>query len=126
MLRVCSKCLRIHDHKFKCNRKVATRNTTQEQDKLNKFYRSYQWRKVKELKRKDILYQCEVCNFLGGIGFCDEVHHVLKLGTALGWEARLDYDGLLGVCVMHHREIDKLELKSKEEIFNFYSKKKKS
>lgn len=122
MLRVCSKCNLIHDHRFKCNSKVATRNAKHEQDKLNKFYRSYQWRKLKELKRKDILYQCEICSFLGKIGFSDEVHHVLKISTPLGWNDRLTYEGLLGVCVMHHREIDKLELKSKEEIFKYYLK----
>lgn len=123
MLKVCSKCLQIHEHKFHCKKRVATRNTTQDQDKLNRFYRSYQWRKLKEEKRKDILYQCEVCNSLGGIGFCDEVHHVLKVTTPKGWEARFDYDGLLGVCVMHHKEIENLDLKSKEKIFDFYSKK---
>lgn len=122
MLRVCSKCNLIHNHKLKCNSKVATRNTTHEQDKLNKFYRSYQWRKLKELKRKDILYQCEICSFLGKIGFCDEVHHIKKVATDEGWEARLDYDWLLGVCVIHHKEIDNLELKSKEEIFKYYSR----
>lgn len=122
MLRVCSICLKIHDHKFKCNRKVAIRNTTQEQEKLNRFYRSYQWRKVKESKRKDILYQCEVCNFLGGVCFCDEVHHIKKVAT--NWDERLDYENLIGLCVAHHKEIEKLSLNSKEEIFNFYLRNK--
>lgn len=123
MLRVCNKCNKIHHHDYKCKKKVASRNVSVKEDKLNNFYRSYQWNKLKNQKKKDELFQCEICREVGKIGFIDEVHHVKKISTDEGWEARLDYDGLLGVCIIHHKEIEKLNLKSKKEIFDFYLKK---
>lgn len=123
MLRVCCRCGLIHDHKEKCSKRVATRNVTIQQDKLNRFYRSYQWRKLKEAKRKDELYACEICRALGKIGCADEVHHVKKVGTVEGWADRFNYDGLVCLCYAHHREIDNLNLKSKEEIAKYYLKK---
>lgn len=124
MLRVCCRCGLIHDHKDKCSKRVATRNVTIQQDKLNRFYRSYQWQKLKNLKRREELYQCEICRLLEKIGYADEIHHIKKIGTVEGWEDRLDYDGLMAVCVDHHRRIDNEELNSKEEIFNYFLKKK--
>lgn len=123
MLKVCSKCLKYHDHKFDCKKRVATRNVTIEQEKLNRFYRNYQWQKLKNLKRKNELYACEICRALGKIGVCDEVHHIKKVATPEGWADRFNYDGLVCLCYEHHREIDNLNLKSKEEIANYYLKK---
>lgn len=52
MMRVCTKCNLIHDHKSNCKKRVATRNATIEQEKLNRFYKSYKWHKLKSLKKK--------------------------------------------------------------------------
>lgn len=123
MMRVCTKCNLIHDHKSNCKKRVATRNATIEQEKLNRFYKSYKWHKLKSLKKKDELYMCEICRLIGKIGVADEVHHVIKIATPEGWEARLDYDGLVCLCYEHHKEIENLNLKSKIEIKNYYLKK---
>lgn len=121
MIRVCNKCHRIHHHEYKCNKKVATRNVSVKEDKLNNFYRSYQWNKLKNQKKKDELFQCEICRELGKIGFIDEVHHIKKIATDEGWEARLDYDGLLGVCHMCHKDVEDRGFTTREEIIEYYS-----
>lgn len=121
MLRVCSKCNLIHDHKQRCDKRVATRNITQDQHKLNSFYRSYKWQKLKNLKRKEELYQCEICRLKGRVSFGSDVHHIKKVAT--NWEYRLSWDNLLVVCSTCHKEIEKLNLNSKEEILNYYLEK---
>lgn len=126
MLRVCKICNKIHHHDYKCKKKVASRNTTELQRKENKFYTSYEWIKLSNLKKKDVLYQCEVCKLFRVVpNYSNEVHHLTEVRE--DWSKRLEWDNLLAVCSScHHSLIHKNKLKSFKEIKKFVEENKEN
>jgi len=123
MRRYCTRCSQIVNHKHQCKKKVAQKNMSAQETKENKFYRSYQWKQLRNQKKNDIGYQCEICRYLGKIGYSDNIHHVKTIREY--WVNRLEYENLLGVCIEHHRDIEKNKLETKKEIFQFYKKQMK-
>jgi len=78
------------------------------------FYRSKEWRLLSRTKLQDCRYKCEAK--LEGCGrHAVEVHHIKPLKTEEGWEARLDWDNLMGVCVACHNVLDGKTFKKKDE-----------
>lgn len=78
------------------------------------FYRSKEWRLLSKTKLQDCHYKCEAR--LEGCGrHAVEVHHIQPLKTEEGWEARLDWDNLMGVCVACHNILDGKTFKRKSE-----------
>lgn len=59
-------------------------------------------------------YQCEA-----GLERCTrlavEVHHIKPLKTPEGWEQRLEWANLMGVCINCHNILDGKNFKRKEE-----------
>ena len=125
----CGKCRKkIEFGKSLCDECFSKVNKANKKNLKNKdaekHTKTSKWQSIrrKALQRDKGL--CQLCLTRGVIWNKKlEVHHIKKIATDEGWEARLDYDGLLGVCIIHHKEIEKLNLKSKKEIFDFYSKK---
>ena len=78
------------------------------------FYRSKDWKITSRTKLQDCKYKCEaklpVCQRTA----C-EVHHIQPLKTPEGWERRLDWDNLQGVCTACHNVLDGKGFKQKTE-----------
>ena len=78
------------------------------------FYRSKEWRVTSRVKLQQCGYKCEAG--LEGCGrIACEVHHKKPLKTPEGWEERLEWDNLMGVCTQCHNILDGKTFKSKKE-----------
>ena len=70
------------------------------------FYRSKEWRILSRAKLQDCGYKCEA-ELDGCKHIACEVHHKKAIKTAEGWEHRLDWENLFGVCTSCHNKLDK-------------------
>ena len=69
------------------------------------FYRSKAWRATSKSKLQACGYKCEAG--LEGCGrIACEVHHKIPLKTPEGWEKRLEWSNLMGVCIQCHNILD--------------------
>ena len=69
------------------------------------FYRSKAWRATSKSKLQACGYKCEAK--LEGCGrIACEVHHIQPLKTPEGWEKRLEWANLMGVCIQCHNILD--------------------
>ena len=69
------------------------------------FYRSKAWRATSKSKLQSCGWKCEA-KLEGCGGIACEVHHVKPLKTPEGWERRLDWSNLMGVCIQCHNILD--------------------
>ncbi len=78
------------------------------------FYRSGPWKITSRTKLQDCGYKCEA-----GLEGCKklavEVHHIKPLKTPDGWEQRLEWSNLMGVCINCHNILDGKTFKRKAE-----------
>lgn len=78
------------------------------------FYRSSPWKITSKAKLQDCGYKCEA-----GLEGCKklavEVHHIKPLKTPEGWEQRLEWDNLMGVCINCHNILDGKTFKRKAD-----------
>ena len=82
--------------------------------KYLQFYRSKEWRLLSKSKLQSCGYKCQA-KLEGCKGLAVEVHHVKPIKTQEGWEARLEWDNLMGVCVACHNVLDGKNFKRKAE-----------
>ena len=118
----CSKCRKIHE-KGQCEKeegiidkaiaeqkpKAKTYKTyaemNEEELKIQKFYNSKEWRKMREKKMKENFGLCEICFKLRNkIKNATSVHHIKKLRTH--FHLRLNEENLICVCDDCHRLIE--------------------
>lgn len=78
------------------------------------FYRSKEWRLLSRTKLQDCGYKCQA-KLEGCKGLAVEVHHVKPIKTDEGWDERLEWDNLMGVCVACHNVLDGKTFKKKSE-----------
>ena len=104
MLRSCSRCGRIHDSGFKCNR---GRNPLTEEQKLRNLNK---WHVKSREIRESAFYICEVCKDKGSFNAGDdiEIHHITKLRDDPN--GLLDNFNLIALCIPHHKSADAGEL----------------
>lgn len=88
----------------KYNAKYNARRA-QEDPKYRQFRNSKAWRTTSKAKLQACGYQCEA-NLPGCQRIACEVHHIRPLKTPDGWERRLDWDNLQGVCIACHNILD--------------------
>lgn len=70
------------------------------------FYRSKDWKLTSRAKLESCRYKCEA-RLDSGCGIVAvEVHHIKPIKTAEGWDLRLTWDNLMGVCVHCHNILD--------------------
>lgn len=78
------------------------------------FYRCKEWRLLSRTKLQACSYKCEA-----GLEGCKrlavEVHHVKPIKTPEGWDERLEWDNLMGVCINCHNILDGKTFKKKSE-----------
>ena len=105
MLRSCSKCGRIHDINFKCNKGGRLPKTNEQA-----LRRRSSWTNKSRDIRERSKYLCAVC-LDQGIARADddiEVHHIVKLRDDPS--GLLDDDNLVCLCTYHHKQADRGEL----------------
>lgn len=104
MLRSCSRCGRIHDSGFKCNR---GRNPLTDEQKLRNLNK---WHVKSREIRESAFYICEVCKDQGSFNAGDdiEIHHITKLRDDPN--GLLDNFNLIALCIPHHKSADAGEL----------------
>lgn len=82
------------------------------------FYRSKAWKMTSRAKLQACGYKCEArldeeCKRRARPA-C-EVHHKKPLKTPEGWEERLEWSNLIGVCTQCHNLLDNKNFKRKED-----------
>lgn len=82
------------------------------------FYRSKAWKMTSKAKLQQCGYKCEArvdqeCKRKQRTA-C-EVHHVKPLKTPEGWELRLEWSNLMGVCIQCHNILDNKTFQRKDE-----------
>lgn len=82
------------------------------------FYRSKAWKMTSKAKLQACEYRCEArvdetCRRNPRLA-C-EVHHIKPLKTREGWDQRLDWSNLMGVCIQCHNILDRKSFRRKDE-----------
>ena len=94
----CSKCQKIFEEKQAELQKERDRRYNKKRDPIYlQFYKSNEWKLLKDKKLQDEQYLCERCKKLA-----TEVHHIKYIQTEEGWLLRLEYDNLEALCVDCH------------------------
>lgn len=82
--------------------------------KVGAFYRSKAWKMTSRAKLQQCGFKCEAG--LQGCGrIACEVHHIKPLKTPEGWELRLEWTNLMGVCIQCHNILDNKTFKRKKD-----------
>lgn len=104
MYKSCSRCGKIHDTKYKCNKGKVYKG-----GKERELRNTYDW-VCKSLEiRERSNYLCEVCKQEGRYTYNNlEVHHITKLIEAP--ERLLDNYNLVCLCQEHHKKADNNEI----------------
>jgi 5-methylcytosine-specific restriction enzyme A len=120
MLKSCSYCSGIHDHKVDCGKKPK-----RTRDKLTDADR-FRWLSVWQRKRKYIredrdLHMCQICvrelyDTQLKYNYEDiSVHHIIPIEESNeGWDKRLDDEWLISLCRYHHELAEKGTISRKE------------
>lgn len=77
----------------------------QDDPKYRQFRNSKDWRVLSKAKLQDCSYKCEA-RLPGCQRIACEVHHIKPIKTPEGWDLRLDWDNLQGVCIPCHNILD--------------------
>ena len=81
--------------------------------KYGRFYNSGDWRTLSRAKLQDCGYKCEA-KLDGCQRLAVEVHHIEPIKTPEGWDKRLDWDNLMGVCIACHNVLDGKTFKKRD------------
>ena len=101
--RYCDKCLKIVETERQESHIISNRKYNKTRDnKYLKFYKSSEWKLLKEKRLQDSKYLCERCAKKGIKKIATEVHHKKPIQTNEGWEKRLDYNNTESVCIDCH------------------------
>ena len=115
MLKSCSRCGRVHDYNYKCNKgKIYKKND------IDKLRSTKRWTNKSIEIREDSNYLCSVCLDEGILNYDNvEVHHIEKLQN--NPNLLLDNDNLICLCKKHHKEADEGKI-DKDYLFNLVNK----
>ena len=110
MFKSCSRCGKIHDYNFKCNK-----GKIYKQNNIDKLRSTNRWT-VKSIEiRQNSNYLCSVCLDEGIINYKDiEVHHIIRLQDEP--DKLLDNNNLIALCKYHHKLADNGKI-DKEYLF---------
>lgn len=88
-----------------------------ENKKYSGFYNSPSWHRMSDYTRIKYNGLCLMCLLRHNkITPCDVVHHLEEIRTTIGWEHRLNEDGLIPLCHSCHNWLHKNYTKEKEII----------
>lgn len=100
MLKACSKCGKIHDYNYKCNK-----GKQYKKNDIDKLRSTYAWTQKSEEIKKASKYLCAICLQEGIYNYNDlETHHIIKLQDDPS--RFLDNYNLICLCKYHHKMAD--------------------
>ena len=104
MLKSCSRCGKIHDYNYKCNKgKIYKHNA------IDRLRSSAKWTNKSIEIREASNYLCSVCLDEGIINYDNiEVHHIVKLQD--NQDLFLENNNLISLCKYHHKQADEGKL----------------
>ena len=98
--------IEAQERKAEHRRKKYNQKYNRQRDpKYTQFYNSKDWRVLSKAKLQDCEYRCEA-RLAGCKRIACEVHHIKPIKTPEGWDLRLDWDNLQGVCISCHNILD--------------------
>lgn len=104
MLKSCSRCGKIHDYNYKCNKGKKYKHND-----IDKLRSSTRWTNKSIEIREASKYLCSVCLDQGILNYEDiEVHHIEKLQDRP--DLLLENENLICLCKKHHKKADKGKL----------------
>lgn len=134
----CHKCGSVHEYGECPNKKDSPINISpsekkkshyktyaemnEEELKIQKFYNSKEWRKMRDKMMAKCNGLCQICWALGKLKNATSVHHIVKL--RVDFNKRLDEDNLICVCDSCHRVLEE-SCSSVEEVELLIEKLKK-
>lgn len=98
----------------KYNKRYNSRRAL-EDPKYRTFRNSQEWKLTSKAKLKACGWKCEARLHPDCPGLACEVHHIKPLKTPEGWDKRLDWSNLMGVCVLCHNILDGKNFKKKQD-----------
>lgn len=107
---LCSECAEAARKSRKRDRDYKAeyeKRKSEENPKYRKFYRSKEWRMTARKYAQSVGYKSEECDpkcpkRFGCRRYGEDVHHIVPIQTAEGWERRFDFDNLKFLCVHMH------------------------
>ncbi len=104
MLKACSRCGKIHEYNYKCNK-----GKVYKQNDIDKLRSTTRWTDKSKEVREASNYLCAVCLDEGIYNYKDvEVHHIEKLQQRP--DLLLENDNLIALCRFHHKKADNGEI----------------
>ncbi|MGU3441217.1 HNH endonuclease [Bacillus cereus] len=84
------------------------------ENKLQKFYKSKEWKVLRQHALKRDNYECQICKSKGKYKCAENVHHMKEVKTHP--QLALDLDNLQCLCIRCHNEVhDRLDRIQKKE-----------
>lgn len=104
MYKSCSRCGKVHDYNYKCNK-----GKIYKQNDIDKLRSTKRWTDKSIEIREASNYLCSVCLDEGIINYKDvEVHHIKRLQDEP--DLLLDNNNLIALCKYHHKMADNNKL----------------
>lgn len=73
------------------------------QEKEWHFYKSNEWKRIREMALARDHYLCQECLKEGKLTVASTVHHIIEIKE--DWSKRLDLDNLITLCEYHHNKV---------------------
>ena len=106
MRKACSRCGRIHDYSYKCNKGRERKFAETPESKLRS---KSAWQRKRDNIKDRAFNLCEVCRDQGIYNYKDiSVHHIKKLKEDPN--GLLDDKNLIALCTTHHKKADAGEI----------------
>lgn len=110
MFKACSRCGKVHDVNFVCKAGRQKIDWNRYKTDADKLHHTAEWQAKSLQIREDAQWLCEVCRDQGAYNYTDlEVHHIDKLRENKA--GLLDDNNLVCLCVKHHKQADRGQLK---------------
>lgn len=97
----CPECEVKTEQERKQNIKYYKQNTYERDSKYNKFYKSKEWIKVRQVAISRDHALCKDCLAKNTITSYNTVHHIIPIKE--DWSKKLDIDNLICLCESCHR-----------------------
>ena len=94
--------------------KAYNQKRSQDDPKYRAFRNSKAWKMTSKGKLASIGYRCEARVSPDCTGIACEVHHIKPIRTPEGWDKRLEWENLMGVCIQCHNILDGKNFKRKK------------
>lgn len=107
------------EHKAELQRKKYNKTYNQKRAQDDPKYRTFRnskaWKQTSKAKLQACEWKCEARVSPNCTGLACEVHHIKPIKTPEGWDKRLDWSNLMGVCTQCHNILDNKTFKGRKD-----------